>query len=63
VVGSFEDGIGTFFANDIFGNVPITVRFTWRRISLNELHWDQAFSTDEGKTWETNWTMNFRRQG
>jgi hypothetical protein len=62
VVGSFENGIGTFFAKDIFGNIPITVRFTWRRISADELYWDQAFSADEGKTWETNWTMNFRRE-
>jgi hypothetical protein len=26
------------------------------------LHWDQAFSADAGDTWETNWTMEFRRQ-
>jgi hypothetical protein len=61
VVGSFEDGVGTFLAKDMFEDIPITVRFIWRRISPDELHWDQAFSTDEGVTWETNWTMNFRR--
>lgn len=62
VVGRFEDGVGTFLAKDTVGDIPITVRFIWGRISQDELHWDQAFSTDEGKTWETNWTMNFRRQ-
>lgn len=62
VVGSFRDGVGTFFAKDTFGDLPITVRFLWRQIGPDELHWDQAFSTDEGKTWETNWVMNFRRQ-
>lgn len=62
VVGRFEDGVGTFFASDTFADIPITVRFVWRRISSDELHWDQAFSADEGETWETNWTMNFRRQ-
>ena len=62
VVGSFEDGIGTFFARDTYAGRPITVRFVWRQISSDELHWDQAFSSDEGRTWETNWIMNFRRQ-
>jgi hypothetical protein len=62
VVGSFEDGVGTFLAKDTFGGIPITVRFIWRRIGPDELHWDQAFSTDDGETWETNWTMNFQRQ-
>jgi hypothetical protein len=23
--------------------------------------WEQAFSDDAGKSWETNWTMDFRR--
>jgi hypothetical protein len=62
VVGSFENGVGTFFANDTVANVPVTVRFVWRRIDSDELRWDQAFSTDEGKTWETNWTMSFHRR-
>jgi hypothetical protein len=62
VVGSFQNGVGTFFAEDTFGDTPVTVRFTWRRVSPDELHWDQAFSADEGKSWEINWTMNFRRQ-
>ncbi|TJV23098.1 MAG: DUF1579 domain-containing protein, partial [Mesorhizobium sp.] len=24
--------------------------------------WEQAFSPDGGKTWETNWIMDFARQ-
>lgn len=62
VVGSFTDGVGTFFAKDTFAGVPITVRFVWRQVGPDELHWNQAFSTDEGQTWETNWTMNFHRR-
>lgn len=30
VVGSFNDGIGTFFADDVLDGQPIRVRFTWR---------------------------------
>ena len=63
VVGKFVDGIGTFFANDTFQEIPIVVRFVWRQINKDQLHWDQAFSADAGESWETNWTMEFRRQG
>ncbi len=63
VVGSFQDGVGTFFANDTFADKPITIRFVWRQIGPDALYWDQAFSADDGQTWETNWTMHFRRQG
>ena len=62
VVGEFIDGVGTFFANDTFQEIPIIVRFIWRQIDQNLLQWDQAFSADAGNTWETNWTMEFRRQ-
>jgi hypothetical protein len=62
VVGGFVDGVGTFFANDTFREIPITVRFVWRQIGEDLLHWDQAFSADAGNSWETNWTMEFRRQ-
>jgi hypothetical protein len=62
VVGSFNNGVGTFFAKDTLGDVPITVRFVWRQISSDELRWEQAFSTDSGETWETNWTMDFHRR-
>ena len=61
VVGKFIDGVGTFFANDTFKEIPIIVRFVWRQISEDLLQWDQAFSADAGESWETNWTMEFRR--
>jgi hypothetical protein len=63
VVGRFEDGVGTFFAHDMLNGMPITVRFEWRRLDADNLHWNQAFSPDDGRSWETNWTMDFRRSG
>jgi hypothetical protein len=62
VVGNFADGVGTFFANDTFQEIPIIVRFVWRQIGVDLLRWEQAFSADEGESWETNWTMDFHRQ-
>jgi hypothetical protein len=62
VVGSFTDGVGTFFANDVYAGTPVKIRFIWSQASSDELRWEQAFSTDEGATWETNWIMSFHRR-
>lgn len=59
VVGRFEDGIGTFYADDRLDGRPIRVRFTWRTNPGAHPTWEQAFSPDAGQTWETNWTMVF----
>jgi uncharacterized protein DUF1579 len=61
VRGGFQDGTGTFFADEIFKGKPIRVRFTWSGITPTTCHWEQAFSTDGGATWETNWLMDFTR--
>ena len=58
VVGGFKNGIGTFYANDTFKGKPIRIRFLWTNLTA-EPHWEQAFSDDGGKTWETNWIMEF----
>ncbi|AXK72053.1 DUF1579 domain-containing protein [Lysobacter sp. TY2-98] len=62
VVGRFENGVGTFFANDMFGDMPIVIRFIWSKTNADHLRWEQAFSADGGASWETNWTMDFRRR-
>ncbi len=62
VRGSFKNGVGTFYADDTFNNKPIRVRFIWSRITPTSCHWEQAFSPDGGKSWETNWEMNFERE-
>ncbi|MGQ0798552.1 MAG: hypothetical protein ACT4NL_00365 [Pseudomarimonas sp.] len=61
VVGAFEDGVGTFFADDTLNGVPIRVRFLWITVDPTAPRWEQAFSSDGGTNWETNWTMAFRR--
>jgi hypothetical protein len=63
VIGGFKDGIGTFLAPDTFKGKPIIVRFLWSKITANSRQWEQAFSPDEGKTWETNWYTYFTRTG
>lgn len=61
VVGKFSGQVGTFFATDKLNDKPITVRFTWHANTDRNPRWEQAFSADDGTTWETNWVMNFVR--
>ena len=61
VRGGFRDGVGTFLGDDTHEGRPVTVRFRWSKITAGAAEWDQAFSTDGGKTWETNWRMWFTR--
>ena len=63
VRGSFHDGTGTFLCDDTFNGKPIRVRYEWSRITATTCHWEQAFSSDGGATWETNWVMDFKRTG
>ena len=61
VKGRFENGVGTFYADDTLRGKPIRVRFIWSHITATSAHWEQAFSPDGGKTWEINWLTDFRR--
>lgn len=61
VVGSFADGIGTFYSDDTFESKPIRVRFRWDARNAGAPVWEQAFSPDGGEHWETNWIMQFTR--
>ena len=63
MVGSFTDGIGTFHGTLQHEGRPVRVRFIWDQIGANAAHWQQAFSDDDGRTWETNWHMWLRRTG
>jgi hypothetical protein len=61
VQGGFDNGVGVFLADESFAGRPIRVRFVWSRITAVGATWEQAFSEDEGRTWETNWSMDFSR--
>ncbi len=61
-VGSFDGEIGEFYARDIFEEKPIIVKFRWDKTNVDAPVWSQAFSPDEGKTWEWNWFMYFTKE-
>lgn len=61
VIGGFENGVGAFYADEPFKGRMVRVRFLWTELDSGSPRWAQAFSPDEGKTWETNWTMRFEK--
>ncbi|HEU5481260.1 MAG TPA: hypothetical protein VFU90_15550 [Candidatus Tumulicola sp.] len=63
-VGHFDaKGTGEFYADDTYAGKPIVVRFKWSLRSGDHPRFEQAFSPDGGKTWETNWTTDYTRAG
>ena len=61
VIGSFQDQRGEFYSQETFEGRHIYSRFIWSKITAGSCQWEQAFSEDGGKTWETNWIMEFER--
>jgi uncharacterized protein (DUF885 family) len=57
VVGSFEKGVGKFYAEDSFQGRPVWVLYQWNATNPAHPVWSQAMSTDQGATWEWNWEM------
>lgn len=56
VVGSFEGSVGTFYCKDTFAGKPVLVMFKWDKTDADNPVWSQAFSADNGVTWEMNMT-------
>ena len=63
VRGRFVDGVGDFLAEDHHDGKPIIVRYRWTVLGDDKATWEQAFSTDDGRSWETNWEMEETRVG
>jgi hypothetical protein len=61
VVGSFEGNIGTFYCKDKYKGKDIVVVFIWDKTDPDKPVWSQAFSPDNGKTWEVNATNTSHR--
>ena len=63
LIGSFADGRGEFYSQELFEGRSIFCRFICSDITETSCRWEQAFSNDGGKTWETNWLAELIRQG
>lgn len=61
--GRFAKGVGTFLSRETFEGRPVLVRGQFSSVNTDEARWEQAFSADDGTTWETNWVMRYLRTG
>ncbi|MFL6248082.1 MAG: hypothetical protein ACJ74H_18810 [Thermoanaerobaculia bacterium] len=59
--GAWKDGHGEFYDQELFRGRMVYVRFLWFHETEHTARWEQAFSDDGGKTWETNWIMEKER--
>ncbi len=62
VVGRFDgDGRGEFFGEEEMDGRRIRVRFVITPVDPDTYRFEQAFSADDGATWEVNWIVTDTR--
>jgi hypothetical protein len=54
-IGEFKNGRGEFYNQETLNGRAIFVRFVISDVTPDSAHFEQSFSDDGGKTWETNW--------
>ena len=61
VAGGFVGDDGQFLADDVLGGRAVKVQYEW---SPDREHptWRQSFSFDGGRSWQTNWIMDWHRR-
>lgn len=55
VFGGFREGRGEFYGQEDIGGRAVLVRFVISDVTADAARFEQAFSVDGGRTWETNW--------
>jgi hypothetical protein len=60
-IGQFDKKRGEFYAQDTIQGRATYIRYVWQNLSTNTTHFEQAFSADGGKTWETKWIYDGTR--
>ena len=60
-IGHFKEGRGEFYDQEVWNGRVIFVRYVWHDITRSEAHFEQAFSTDGGKSWGPNWIATMTR--
>jgi hypothetical protein len=61
MIGQFVGGRGEFVDHEVFSGKSILSRNAFSDISPDFARFEQAFSDDGGRSWETNWVMTFTR--
>jgi len=63
MIGGFKNGRGEFYDQESLNGRAIFVRFIFSDVTAKTFRFEQAFSDDGGKTWETNWIATFVKVG
>lgn len=63
VHGGFRNGRGEFFGQEDIDGRVVLVRFVIAGITADSARFEQAYSADGGRTWETNWIATDTRIG
>src|SRR5579883_722477 len=54
-IGEFKNGVGEFYADDLYEGRYVLIRYVWSRITPMSAHFEQSLSADGGRTWVANW--------
>lgn len=61
MVGRFVGDVSEFFGDETVDGKRVLCRYRWTNSPAGSPRWEQAFSGDNGQTWETNWIMTLTR--
>lgn len=61
IIGKFQSVCGEFYGLEEVDGREVPCRSRWDFSKSESPVWEQAFSPDHGKTWETNWVMTYAR--
>jgi hypothetical protein len=57
MIGRFKSGIGRFYDQEEIGGRAIFVRDLYSHVAARSYQWQQAFSSNGGATWQSNWRV------
>lgn len=61
--GQFRHNRGDFYSKQMQGDSTTLIsRYSFNDITPVSLRWDDSYSKDDGKTWTSNWIMEFSRK-
>jgi hypothetical protein len=52
-VGEFRNGRGEFFVQDTLNGKSLLNRYVWSQVASSSPHFEESWSSDGGRTWET----------
>ncbi len=62
VEGRWAGGRCWFTGADSHQGRPLLASYSWSEVTDSGARWEQSFSLDNGRTWQSNWVMQFARR-